>query len=144
MSILNQPVNSDNRGFFRNIIDWFRGNSAEPIINDIPIINNPIIETEKPLEEEKVIPLLIEEEKEEKEMPLLIEEEKEEKEMPLLIEEEKEEKEMPLLIEEEKEEKEMPLLIEEEKEEIKSIPLEEQIVLQNNKKKNKNKFKGKK
>ena len=131
MSILNQPVNSDNRGFFRNIIDWFRGNSAEPIINDIPIINNPIIETEKPLEEEKVI-------------PLLIEEEKEEKEMPLLIEEEKEEKEMPLLIEEEKEEKEMPLLIEEEKEEIKSIPLEEQIVLQNNKKKNKNKFKGKK
>ena len=110
MSILNQPVNSDNRRFFRNIIDWFRGNSTEPIINDIPIINNPIIETENPLEEEKVVPLIIEEDKE----------------IPLLIEEDKE----------------IPLLIEEDKVEEKEIHLEEQIVLQNNKKKNK--FKGKK
>jgi hypothetical protein len=129
MSILNQPVNSDNRGFFRNIIDWFRGNSAEPIINDIPIINNPIIETEKTLEE-KENPLLIEEEKV---VPLIIEEDKE---IPLLIEEDKE---IPLLIEEDKE---IPLLIEEDKVEEKEIHLEEQIVLQNNKKKNK--FKGKK
>ena len=79
MSILNQPVNSNNRRFLRNIIDWFRGNSAEPIINDIPIINNPIIETEKPLEE-KENPLIIEEEKV---VPLIIEEDKE---IPLLIE----------------------------------------------------------